>query len=113
MARPFNPNQRAPERLSHNLSADALYLRALSTEGPSYIGLLGPASRRARVLKEAGSAVETVAGRIRGPVGLGIGAKTPAGIAPAIVAQIHAVLGLHKGSPRAGHALISDLEIKL
>jgi xanthine dehydrogenase accessory factor len=89
--------------MSHSLSADALYLRALSTDGPSYIGLLGPASRRARVLKEAGSAVETVAGRIRGPVGLDIGAKTPAGIALAIVAQIHAVLGLHKGSPGAGH----------
>jgi xanthine dehydrogenase accessory factor len=85
--------------MSHNLSADAMYLRALSTDGPSYIGLLGPASRRARLLKEAGSTLEAIATRIRGPVGLDIGAKTPAGIALAIVAQIHAVLGLHESSP--------------
>jgi xanthine/CO dehydrogenase XdhC/CoxF family maturation factor len=54
--------------MSHNLSADSMYLRALSTDGPMYIGLLGPASRRARLLKEAGSMLEAVAGRIRGPV---------------------------------------------
>ena len=88
--------------MSHNLNADAMYLRALSTDGPSYIGLLGPASRRARLLKEAGSTLEAVAGRIRGPVGLDIGAKTPAGIALAIIAQIHAVLGLQEGSPGPG-----------
>jgi len=84
--------------MSHNLSADAMYLRALSADGPGYIGLLGPASRRARLLKEAGSPPEAIEGRIRGPVGLDIGAKTPAGIALAIVAQIHAVLGLREDS---------------
>jgi len=46
--------------MSHNLSADAMYLRALSTDGPSYIGLLGPVSRRARLLKEAGSTLAAV-----------------------------------------------------
>ena len=84
--------------MSHNLSADAMYLRALSTDGPTYIGLLGPASRRARLLKEAGSTPAAVTGRIRGPVGLDIGAKTPAGIALSIVAQIHAVLGLREAA---------------
>ena len=86
--------------MSHNLSADAMYLRTLSLDGPRYIGLLGPASRRARLLKEAGSALEAAGERIRGPVGLDIGAKTPAGIALAIVAQIHAVLGLHEANRR-------------
>jgi xanthine dehydrogenase accessory factor len=84
--------------MSHNLSADAMYLRALSADGPSYIGMLGPASRRARLLEETGFMLPAVAERIRGPVGLDIGAKTPAGIALAIVAQIHAVLGFHEGS---------------
>jgi xanthine dehydrogenase accessory factor len=84
--------------MSHNLSADAMYLRALSTDGPSYIGLLGPASRRGRLLHETGSKLEAIAARIRGPVGLDIGAKTPAGIALAIVAQIHATLELREDS---------------
>jgi xanthine dehydrogenase accessory factor len=84
--------------MSHNLNADSMYLRALSMEGPDYIGLLGPASRRARLVKEAGCSPETIAARIRGPVGLDIGAKTPAGIALAIIAQIHAVLGRPKDS---------------
>jgi xanthine dehydrogenase accessory factor len=84
--------------MSHNLNADAMYLRALSTDGPGYIGLLGPASRRARLLKEVGSRLEAIAGRIRGPIGLDIGAKTPAGIALAIVAQIHAALALPEHS---------------
>jgi xanthine/CO dehydrogenase XdhC/CoxF family maturation factor len=88
--------------LGWKVTIDAMYLGALSTDGPSYIGLLGPASRRARLLKEAGPMLEAVAGRIRGPVGLDIGAKTPAGIALAIVAQIHAVLGFHEGSPGQG-----------
>ena len=78
--------------ISHNLSADAMSLRALLTDGPSYIGLPGPASRRAPLLHETGSKLEAIAARIRGPVGLDIGAKTPAGIALAIVAQIHATL---------------------
>jgi xanthine dehydrogenase accessory factor len=86
--------------MSHNLSADAMYLRALLTNGLRFIGLLGPASRRARLLQEAGATFEDAAGRIRGPVGLDIGAKTPAGIALAIVAQIHADLAVHKDSPQ-------------
>jgi xanthine dehydrogenase accessory factor len=56
--------------MSHNLSADTTYLRALSTDGPGYIGLLGPASRRARLIKELGPPLEALAGRIRGPAGL-------------------------------------------
>jgi xanthine dehydrogenase accessory factor len=81
--------------MSHNLSADAMYLRVLASGGPRYIGLLGPASRRAQLLKETGITLQAFAGSVRGPVGLDIGAKTPAGIALAIVAEIHAVLGLH------------------
>jgi xanthine/CO dehydrogenase XdhC/CoxF family maturation factor len=36
--------------------------------------------------------MESLSGRIRGPVGLDIGATTPEGIALAIVGQIHAWL---------------------
>jgi hypothetical protein len=56
------------------------------------------AARRAQLLKEASPLLEADTGRIRGPVGLDIGAKTPAGIALAIAAQIHAVLGIHEAA---------------
>ena len=78
--------------MSHNLAYDVTYLRRLAIDPPRYIGLLGPASRRTRIFDEVGSAVHQIADRIRGPVGLDIGANSPASIALAIVAQIHAVL---------------------
>lgn len=78
--------------MNHGLALDVEYLRRLATEAPGFIGLLGPAARRARIFEEVGPAVQKIADRIRGPVGLDIGANTPAGIALAIVAQIHAIL---------------------
>jgi xanthine dehydrogenase accessory factor len=39
-----------------------------------------------------GPLMESLSGRIRGPVGLDIGATTPEGIALAIIGQIHAWL---------------------
>jgi xanthine dehydrogenase accessory factor len=56
------------------------------------VGLLGPAARRVRILEELGSAAQGLGPRLRGPVGLDIGATTPEAIALAIVAQVHAWL---------------------
>jgi xanthine dehydrogenase accessory factor len=78
--------------MGHNLTHDIEYLRCFLTNAPGYIGLLGPQSRRARIFEEVGPAVHQIAHRIRGPVGLDIGANSPSGIALSIVAQIHAVL---------------------
>lgn len=79
--------------MSHYLPADAHYLRALSKTGPAYVGLLGPTARRERLLADIGEeAAARLAGRLRGPVGLDIGARSPEAIALAIVAEIHAVL---------------------
>lgn len=78
--------------MSHNLAYDVAYLRGLAADAPGYIGLLGPPARRARIFDEIGSAVHRITDRIHSPVGLDIGANTPASIALAIVAQIHAVL---------------------
>jgi xanthine/CO dehydrogenase XdhC/CoxF family maturation factor len=79
--------------MSHHLPSDAAYLRELAQSArPAYIGLLGPEARRRRLAQELGPAADALRSRIRGPVGLDIGAVTPEGIALAIVGQIHAWL---------------------
>jgi xanthine dehydrogenase accessory factor len=79
--------------MSHHLSSDLAYLRALGAPGaPAFVGLLGPAARRQRILRELGPAGEALRERLRGPVGIDIGAVTPEGIALAIVAEVHAWL---------------------
>jgi xanthine/CO dehydrogenase XdhC/CoxF family maturation factor len=79
--------------MSHHLPSDEVYLRELAAAGvPAYVGLLGPKARRSRLAQELGPAVDSLSGRIRGPVGLDIGATTPEGIALAIIGQIHAWL---------------------
>jgi xanthine dehydrogenase accessory factor len=79
--------------MSHHLPSDEVYLRELGAAGvPAYVGLLGPKARRSRLAQELGPVVESLSGRIRGPVGLDIGATTPEGIALAIIGQIHAWL---------------------
>jgi len=76
--------------MSHHLSSDATYLRELAL--PAYVGLLGPEARRSRLTQELGPLGEKLKSRVRGPVGIDIGAVTPEGIALAIVGQIHAWL---------------------
>jgi xanthine dehydrogenase accessory factor len=79
--------------MSHHLASDEAYLRELAEAGvPAYVGLLGPKARRSRLAQELGAVIEKLGGRIRGPVGLDIGATTPEGIALAIIGQIHAWL---------------------
>jgi xanthine dehydrogenase accessory factor len=88
--------------MSHHLLSDAAYLRALADSGkPSYVGLLGPGVRRNRLAKELGATMEKLKSRLRGPVGIDLGAVTPEGIALAIVSQIHAWLA---GRAVAGEA---------
>jgi xanthine dehydrogenase accessory factor len=79
--------------MSHHLPSDAAYLRELAQAAvPAYVGLLGPQARRGRLAQELGPLIESLSGRIHGPVGLDIGAITPEGIALAIIGQIHAWL---------------------
>ncbi len=85
--------------MSHHLQSDASYLRELALAGvPAYVGLLGPEARRARLAQELGPAAERLNSRLRGPVGIDIGAVTPEGIALAIVSQIHAWLAGRGGA---------------
>ncbi|HEX3602779.1 MAG TPA: XdhC family protein [Steroidobacteraceae bacterium] len=79
--------------MSHHLASDEVYLRELAAAGaPAYVGLLGPRARRHRLAQELGSDMDLLRTRIRGPVGLDIGATTPEGIALSIIGQIHAWL---------------------
>jgi len=79
--------------MSHHLPSDVAYLRELAEAGtPEYVGLLGPAARRRRIAQELGVTAQKLRARIRGPVGIDIGAVTPEGIALAIVGEIHAWL---------------------
>jgi xanthine dehydrogenase accessory factor len=93
------PRFHAAVVMSHHLLSDAAYLHELACAGmPAYVGLLGPEARRNRLAKELGPIAEHLRFRIRGPVGIDIGATTPEGIALSIVSQIHAWLAGRCGS---------------
>jgi xanthine/CO dehydrogenase XdhC/CoxF family maturation factor len=88
--------------MSHHLPSDVEYLRALARAGwPDYVGLLGPAVRRRRIVGELGPLADELRPRLRGPVGIDIGAVIPEAIALAIVSQVHAYLA---GRLRRTHA---------
>jgi len=76
--------------MSHNLSVDAAYLRALADTTVGFIGLLGPPHRRGKILSELGDDAEKLVDRLRGPVGRQIGGRGPAAIALEIAAELQA-----------------------
>jgi xanthine/CO dehydrogenase XdhC/CoxF family maturation factor len=84
---------RAAVVMSHHLPSDLAYLRVLARSPTiGYVGLLGPAVRRARLLADLGAEAVGLQGRLRAPVGLTLGGRSPESIALAIVAQLHAFL---------------------
>ena len=90
--------------MSHHLNADGAYLAALARHPePAFVGLLGPRARRERLLGDHGTVVPALRsglrGRLRGPVGLDLGAATPEGIALSIVAELHAYLAGREARP--------------
>ena len=86
--------------MSHHLSADLAYLSAIADQpGIGYVGLLGPAPRRDRLLRELGAHAPALGGRLRAPVGLDLGARTPEAIALAVAAELHAWIAGRGGGP--------------
>jgi xanthine dehydrogenase accessory factor len=76
--------------MSHHLPSDLEYLRALAATEIPYIGLLGPAARRERLLSDLGDTAARIRGRLHAPVGLPVGGRAPESIALSIIAEIHA-----------------------
>lgn len=83
--------------MSHHLTSDAAYLAALATSNVPYVGLLGPAPRRARLMSDIGENALALKHRLHGPIGLDIGAMSPETIALSIVSEIQAVLAGRSG----------------
>jgi len=90
--------------MSHHLPSDLAYLRALSTSAIPYLGLLGPAARREKLLSELDGDVAALRGRLRSPIGLDIGGRAPESVALSIVAEIHAQLHGAAGGSLSGNS---------
>ena len=85
--------------MSHDYNADLRNLEKALNSGLSYIGLLGPASRKKDMLADIPFNIdERHEARIFGPAGLDIGAAQPEEIAISIVAEILSVMRQRPGT---------------
>jgi xanthine/CO dehydrogenase XdhC/CoxF family maturation factor len=103
--------------MSHNYVHDQTMLKFLLASPARYIGVLGPRKRTERMLQELAARGEyDVAlkdgdsARLYAPVGLDIGANTPAEIALSVIAEMRAVIAARDGGQlrRRGHAPIHE-----
>ncbi len=82
--------------LTHSYEQDRALLAALLPQDLLYLGVLGPRHRTERLLGDIapalGWSVEECFHRLHAPVGLDLGARDPAGIALAIVAELQATV---------------------
>jgi len=85
--------------MSHHLDSDLHYLRALASSTVRYVGLLGPAARREKLLGDLGDPAPGLRARLRAPVGLDIGGRTPESIAMSIIGEVHAAIAGRTGRP--------------
>lgn len=86
--------------MSHHLPSDLNYLKALSETTIPYVGLLGPAPRREKLLADLGiERAQKLRARLHAPVGLALGGRSPESIALSIVAEIHAFVHGASGRP--------------
>jgi len=88
---------RAVVVMSHHLATDLGWLRVVAGSTIPYVGLLGPAARRERLMADLGEDAAALHGRLRAPIGLDLGGRTPESIALSIVAEIHAAMECRLG----------------
>jgi xanthine dehydrogenase accessory factor len=77
--------------MSHHLETDRKYLQHLGDATAAYIGLLGPAKRKQKLLEDLPGASKILGERLHGPVGLDIGSDSPETIALALIAEIQSL----------------------
>src|SRR5512137_476084 len=101
--------------MSHHIATDLAALEALATTQIPYVGLLGPASRRKRLLADLGTTTAARFGaRLHAPVCLELGGRDPASIALAITAEIQAQLdGKGHGQSLDRNTAASNLHVML
>ncbi|MEE9364883.1 MAG: XdhC family protein [Cellulophaga sp.] len=89
-------SQTAVLLMTHSYAKDLQYLVKLKGVQPAYIGILGPAKRREKLLHEVISYCPDVEEewleKIHGPAGINIGSITPQEIAISIMAEILSVV---------------------
>lgn len=78
--------------MSHHLPTDRKYLAELAPLAHRYVGVLGPRARRERLLADLGDVAAPLRARLKGPVGLDIGADSPESIALSILAELQSTL---------------------
>jgi len=82
--------------MSHNFANDLKYLIELKDTKPTYLGLLGPAKRREKLLSQfleyCHEVEDSFIDNIFGPAGLNIGAETPQEIAISIISEVLSVI---------------------
>lgn len=96
-------DQTAIVLMTHNFAKDLLYLQAIKETKAAYIGLLGPARRREKLLSAFieyfPEVSEEFLDSVHGPAGLNLGAETPQEIAISIIAEILSVIRRQKPIP--------------
>lgn len=74
--------------MTHNLENDQHYLKNAIASSLPYIGVLGPAARRDKLLENISEVYGNVDDRVFGPIGLDLGGRSPQAIALSIMAEI-------------------------
>ena len=98
--------------LTHNYLDDLAWLAALLPTPAPYVGLLGPATRRDRLLADLAQQGlvldEAMRARLHGPAGLDLGGRATEQVALAIVAEIQAVMSGAGATPLSRRHAIPD-----
>jgi xanthine dehydrogenase accessory factor len=96
--------------MTHSFEQDRTALGRLLGLGMRYLGVLGPRARTERLVAEAapqaGLSAAQCLSRLHAPVGLDLGAHSPAAIALSIVAELQAVLAGREPKNLTGVPLI-------